>query len=118
MFIPSADLSIPIVVKFSDYWKPMLDYDTMKISAFVSDKNNLDANYMAENDVVLKDPPLKVTVSKTSTQNYSFYSFHCRCHYLIVCVALDSSKNQFFRPLGDILTTAYYGHIGNITTRE
>ncbi|KAM3620796.1 uncharacterized protein V6R79_002047 [Siganus canaliculatus] len=60
---PGTDLSIPILVPYSDYSKPMLGSESMKISAIVTDKQNLDEVFMAESDVVLLDPPVSVTVS-------------------------------------------------------
>lgn len=57
------DLSIPILVPFSVYQKPMLECDSMKVSAVVTDKQNPDNPYLAEDDVVLLDPPISVTVS-------------------------------------------------------
>lgn len=60
--LPGADLSVPIVVPFSEYWQPMLDSDVMKISAVVSDKQDSNQVYLAESDVVLFDPPIDFTL--------------------------------------------------------
>ncbi|KAI3369697.1 hypothetical protein L3Q82_024533 [Scortum barcoo] len=58
---PGTDLSIPILVPFSTYVKPMMGSDSMKISAIVVDKQNPVVPYLAVNDVVLLDPPVSVT---------------------------------------------------------
>lgn len=42
----------------------MLNAETMKIVALVSEKLNPDNVFMAEDDVVLVDPPISVTVSR------------------------------------------------------
>ncbi|KAM9361402.1 protein-glutamine gamma-glutamyltransferase 2-like [Symphorus nematophorus] len=59
---PGKDLSIPILVRFSAYHKSMLDCDSMKVSAIVTDIQNPQNTYLAEDDVVLLDPPISVTV--------------------------------------------------------
>uniref|UniRef100_UPI0037E7B21E protein-glutamine gamma-glutamyltransferase E-like n=1 Tax=Semicossyphus pulcher TaxID=241346 RepID=UPI0037E7B21E len=59
--LPKRELSIPILVPFSVYSKPMLDYDSMRVSAVVKDIENPDHPYMAEDDVVLLDPPITIT---------------------------------------------------------
>lgn len=38
--------------------------DSMKVSAIITDKQSPENKYFAVNDVVLKNPPLSVTVSK------------------------------------------------------
>lgn len=62
-----AELSIPVLVPFQNYAQPMLDCEGMKVSALVVDKLNPDKLYLAEDDVVLLDPPITVTVSRKST---------------------------------------------------
>ncbi|XP_029990334.1 protein-glutamine gamma-glutamyltransferase E-like [Sphaeramia orbicularis] len=64
---PGEDLSIPVLVKFSDYWEAMVDCDTMKLSALVKDKENPEKKYMCEDNVVLENPPLRVTVFGEAT---------------------------------------------------
>ncbi|XP_023257751.1 protein-glutamine gamma-glutamyltransferase 5-like, partial [Seriola lalandi dorsalis] len=61
---PGKDLSIPVLVPFSSYHKHMVQLDSLKISAIVTDKQNPDIKYLAEDDVVLLDPPISVTMSK------------------------------------------------------
>ncbi|XP_056241279.1 protein-glutamine gamma-glutamyltransferase 2 [Seriola aureovittata] len=61
---PGKDLSIPVLVPFSSYHKHMVQLDSLKISAIVTDKQNPDNKYLAEDDVVLLDPPISVTMSK------------------------------------------------------
>lgn len=58
--LPGQDLLIPIVVQFSEYWKLMLDSDVLKISAVVSDKQQPSLVFLAENNVVLLDPPINI----------------------------------------------------------
>ncbi|XP_072237590.1 protein-glutamine gamma-glutamyltransferase E-like isoform X1 [Leuresthes tenuis] len=60
---PGKDLSIPIVVPFSKYHKYMMQSESMNISAVVTDKQSPDNVYLADDLVVLKDPPISVTVS-------------------------------------------------------
>lgn len=57
------ELSVPILIPFLLYTKPMLDCESLKVTAMVT--NQLDPNhpYLAEDDVVLVDPPISVTVS-------------------------------------------------------
>lgn len=66
LHLSPAELSIPILVPFLDYAQPMLDCESMKVSALVIDKLNPDKPYLAEDDVVLLDPPISVTVSRKS----------------------------------------------------
>ncbi|XP_033822321.1 protein-glutamine gamma-glutamyltransferase E [Periophthalmus magnuspinnatus] len=58
--LPGKDLSVPVVVPFAEYWKPMLDSDVMKVSAVVSDDAIPGQVYLAESDVVLLDPPIDI----------------------------------------------------------
>ncbi|KAM3621590.1 uncharacterized protein V6R79_013232 [Siganus canaliculatus] len=67
---PDKDLSIPIVVPFSAYYKSMLNSDSMKISAVVTDKEKPDDPFLAEDDVVLVDPPITVTVPGPAKLNH------------------------------------------------
>ncbi|XP_070759192.1 protein-glutamine gamma-glutamyltransferase 2-like [Enoplosus armatus] len=59
---PGKELSVPILVPFSAYHEHMVECDSMKVSAVVVDKQNPDDTYLAEDDVVLLDPPISVTV--------------------------------------------------------
>ncbi|XP_039971498.1 protein-glutamine gamma-glutamyltransferase 2 [Xiphias gladius] len=59
---PGRDLSIPILVPFSAYSEHMVQCDSMKVSALVTDKQRPDNKYLALNDIVLLDPPLSITV--------------------------------------------------------
>ncbi|KAM7421911.1 hypothetical protein PAMA_010132 [Pampus argenteus] len=59
---PGRDLSIPILIPFSVYRQHMHEYDSMKVSAIVTDINSPDNTYLAEDDVVLVDPPVSITV--------------------------------------------------------
>lgn len=60
---PPEDLSVPILIPFLLYTKPMLECDCLKVSAMVTNKLEPDRPYLAEDDVVLADPPISVTVS-------------------------------------------------------
>lgn len=61
--LPPEDLSLPILVPFLLYAKPMLDCESLKVSAVVTNKLDPDHPYLAEDDVVLLDPPISLTVS-------------------------------------------------------
>ncbi|XP_041834883.1 protein-glutamine gamma-glutamyltransferase 5 [Melanotaenia boesemani] len=67
--LPGKDLSIPIVVPFSAYGKYMVENKSINISAMVTDKQKPDNIYLAENRVVLKDPPVSITVFGQSRVN-------------------------------------------------
>ncbi|CAJ1050831.1 LOW QUALITY PROTEIN: protein-glutamine gamma-glutamyltransferase 5-like [Xyrichtys novacula] len=58
--LPGNELKIPILVPFTMYSKPMLECDSMKISALVKDKENPDHPYLGEHDIVLLNPPINV----------------------------------------------------------
>lgn len=60
---PPVDLYVPILIPFSLYTKPMLECESLKVSAVVTNKLEPDRPYLAEDDVVLADPLLSVTVS-------------------------------------------------------
>ncbi|XP_075880480.1 protein-glutamine gamma-glutamyltransferase E-like [Nelusetta ayraudi] len=60
---PSKDLSVPILIPFLLYTKPMLDCESLKVSAVVTNKLDPDQPYLAEDDVVLVDPPISVTMT-------------------------------------------------------
>ncbi|KAM9860259.1 protein-glutamine gamma-glutamyltransferase E-like isoform 2-T2 [Aulostomus maculatus] len=60
--LPEKELSIPITVPFSAYHKHMMESDNIKVTAIVEDKLRSENTYLAEDDVVLEEPPLTVTV--------------------------------------------------------
>lgn len=64
---PPTDLVIPVLVPLSVYHRHMLLNDSMKISALVTDKNNPANTYLAEDDIVLQDPPISLTVSRNNS---------------------------------------------------
>lgn len=64
---PPEDLSVPILIPFLLYTKPMLECESLKVSAMVTNKLDPDHPYLAEDDVVLADPPISVTVSTKKT---------------------------------------------------
>lgn len=57
---PGLPLVIPVVVPFSQYMAPMLDSDSMVISALVLDQVKPYYPYIKERIVVLTDPPLEI----------------------------------------------------------
>ncbi|XP_030584846.1 protein-glutamine gamma-glutamyltransferase E isoform X2 [Archocentrus centrarchus] len=67
--LPGKDLSIPILVPYSVYHKPMVDSQSMKISAVVTDKQKPNNAYLAENDVVLLNPPISITLLSPARLN-------------------------------------------------
>ncbi|XP_062272507.1 protein-glutamine gamma-glutamyltransferase E-like [Scomber scombrus] len=60
--LPGKDLIVPIVVPFSAYNKYMKHSDSMKVSVIVTDKEKPIYSYLAEDDVVLLDPPISIKV--------------------------------------------------------
>ncbi|XP_068451964.1 protein-glutamine gamma-glutamyltransferase E-like [Clinocottus analis] len=62
--LPRKDLRIPIRVPFSVYHKHMLASDCMNFSVVVTDKKMPDYVYLAEDDVVLIDPPITIKLPK------------------------------------------------------
>ncbi|KAI9519246.1 hypothetical protein NQZ68_030778 [Dissostichus eleginoides] len=62
ILLPRRDLFIPIRVPFLAYYKAMLDCNSLKVSALVTDKESPNNTYLAEDDVVLIDPPILLTV--------------------------------------------------------
>ncbi|XP_061584210.1 protein-glutamine gamma-glutamyltransferase E [Cololabis saira] len=66
---PGKELSVPILVPFSSYHKLMRDCESMNISALVSYKDDPEGVYLAEKRVVLKDPPISVSVTSESRVN-------------------------------------------------
>lgn len=80
----SADLSIPVVVPFSSYVDAMLDCESLKVVAVVTDLQHPERVYMGQDDVVLVDPPIFLTVSprivEKRTQMFDFQIFQtCFC---------------------------------------
>lgn len=68
--LPGKDLSIPILVPFSAYHKHMQECDSMRVSAIVTDKKKSDETYLAENDIVLLDPPVSINVVGQTRLNH------------------------------------------------
>lgn len=60
---PLSDLPVLVVVPFMSYIEPMLDCAVMKVTALVTDAKNPNRVYLAEDDVVLEDPPISLQVS-------------------------------------------------------
>ncbi|XP_061641798.1 LOW QUALITY PROTEIN: protein-glutamine gamma-glutamyltransferase E [Phyllopteryx taeniolatus] len=66
---PLRELSVPIVIPVRTYYSHMHRADSLKVSALVTDKKHPDEMYLAEDDVVLRDPPVIVTVSSYIRQH-------------------------------------------------
>ncbi|XP_054641852.1 protein-glutamine gamma-glutamyltransferase 5 isoform X2 [Dunckerocampus dactyliophorus] len=60
---PGKELSIPIVIPFEAYYKHMHVCDSLKVSAIVTDKQHPDKTYLAEDNVLLQDLPVSVSVA-------------------------------------------------------
>ncbi|KAM4741224.1 protein-glutamine gamma-glutamyltransferase E-like [Anableps anableps] len=60
--LPGKDLTIPIQVPYSAYSEHMAHCQTMNISAMITDQQE-NKTYLASDRVVLKDPPITITVS-------------------------------------------------------
>ncbi|KAI4827054.1 hypothetical protein KUCAC02_030481 [Chaenocephalus aceratus] len=69
ILLPGKDLRVRIRVPFSAYHKPMLDCDSLKVSALVTDKERPDNMYLAVDDVVLIDPPISLKVKGSTKVN-------------------------------------------------
>lgn len=54
---------MPILIPFVLYTKPMLDCESMQVSAVVTNKLDPDRPHLAKDNVVLVNPPVSVTVS-------------------------------------------------------
>lgn len=74
---PPEDLSVPILIPFLLYTKPMLECDSLKVSAMVINNLEPDRPYLAEDDVVLADPKISVTVSTNPPPNLSMSEITC-----------------------------------------
>ncbi|KAK1901567.1 Protein-glutamine gamma-glutamyltransferase 5 [Dissostichus eleginoides] len=71
ILLPGTDLCIRIRVPFSAYHKPMLDCDSLKVSALVTDKERPDNMYLAVDDVVLIDPPISLKMTSSAKVNHA-----------------------------------------------
>ncbi|XP_077384707.1 protein-glutamine gamma-glutamyltransferase E [Festucalex cinctus] len=60
---PFRELSLPIVIPVGSYYRYMKRADSLKVSAVVTDMQHPDKKYLAEDDVILRDAPVIVTVS-------------------------------------------------------
>lgn len=68
---------MPILIPFVLYTKPMLDCESMKVSAMVTNKMDPDQAHLAKDNVVLVNPPISVTVSIFwSQKNENIYFVH------------------------------------------
>ncbi|CAB1315537.1 unnamed protein product [Coregonus sp. 'balchen'] len=57
---PNQDLIIPIHIPFSVYGENMRESNSIKVSAVVTDKDNSDAVYITEKDIVPESPSLTI----------------------------------------------------------
>ncbi|XP_062381632.1 protein-glutamine gamma-glutamyltransferase 2-like [Sardina pilchardus] len=62
---PKKDVKIPIKIPFSSYGTKMLDNNSLKVSALVQDKQNPGDGYLAEKNIVLKEPTLTIEAPST-----------------------------------------------------
>nr|XP_057911466.1 protein-glutamine gamma-glutamyltransferase 5 [Doryrhamphus excisus] len=60
---PGKELSVPIGIPFEAYYKHMDVCDSLKVSAMVTDKQHPDKTYLAEDNILLQDLPVSVSVS-------------------------------------------------------
>ncbi|XP_035986258.1 protein-glutamine gamma-glutamyltransferase 6 [Fundulus heteroclitus] len=60
--MPGRDLIIPILVPYSRYQKLMIDCESMNIAAMVTDQRKKNHVFLAENRIVLMNPPIVITV--------------------------------------------------------
>uniref|UniRef100_A0A7N6FHS6 Protein-glutamine gamma-glutamyltransferase 2 n=1 Tax=Anabas testudineus TaxID=64144 RepID=A0A7N6FHS6_ANATE len=63
LLLALAELSIPVLVPFSAYHEGMVQNDSMRVSAMVTDKDNDNNPYLTATNVVLINPQLTLTVS-------------------------------------------------------
>uniref|UniRef100_A0A3B5PRR5 Protein-glutamine gamma-glutamyltransferase E-like n=2 Tax=Xiphophorus maculatus TaxID=8083 RepID=A0A3B5PRR5_XIPMA len=66
--LPGKDLTFPIQIPYLSYSKYMVDCQTMNISAMITDLQS-DEIYLASDRIVLKDPPISITVSEEARVN-------------------------------------------------
>ncbi|CAL8354304.1 unnamed protein product [Gadus morhua 'NCC'] len=59
---PGRALSVAVVIPFSVYGEHLFDCDSMNISVLATDQNHPKLVYLAENNIVLQDPPISITV--------------------------------------------------------
>ncbi|XP_049895373.1 protein-glutamine gamma-glutamyltransferase E [Epinephelus moara] len=60
--VPGKALLIPIRIPFIIYHEHMINADSMNVSAVVTDMENPDHTYLADDDVVLLDPPISLKI--------------------------------------------------------
>ncbi|CAF91854.1 unnamed protein product [Tetraodon nigroviridis] len=72
---PNSELSISVLVPFLSYTKAMLDCESMKVVAQVTEEQNPERAYLAKVDVVLLDPPISLTVSQVLSLADTFQTF-------------------------------------------
>ncbi|XP_041938015.1 protein-glutamine gamma-glutamyltransferase E-like [Alosa sapidissima] len=65
---PKKDVKISIRIPFSLYGTKMLDNNSLKVSAVVQDKQHPGDGYLAEKNIVLKEPSLTIQAPSTCNQ--------------------------------------------------
>ncbi|MEQ2222170.1 hypothetical protein ILYODFUR_023257 [Ilyodon furcidens] len=60
--LPGKDLTIPILIPFLTYNKLMTECESINISAMITDQQKSDHVFLAENRIVLMNPPISITV--------------------------------------------------------
>lgn len=72
----------------------MLDAESMKITALVTDLQHPDQVYMAEDDVVPADPPIALTVSKRRRHPQGIGLAFLRLCWQLECVDSGSGRRR------------------------
>ncbi|XP_029358611.1 protein-glutamine gamma-glutamyltransferase E isoform X1 [Echeneis naucrates] len=60
---PGTELVVPVLVPFLAYHKHMVQSESIKVSAVVTDRLSPTHVYLAEDDIVLLDPPMSLSIS-------------------------------------------------------
>ncbi|KAI1899940.1 hypothetical protein AGOR_G00067100 [Albula goreensis] len=66
--LPNKELRIPIKIPFSKYGEHIQGNNSIKVSAVVTDKEDSEAVYLAERNIVPANPPFTITASGSAIQ--------------------------------------------------
>ncbi|XP_057700836.1 protein-glutamine gamma-glutamyltransferase E [Corythoichthys intestinalis] len=66
---PSTELTVPINIPVKSYYKHMRQADSLNVAAILSDKRHPEIPYLAEDNVVLQDPPVIINVDGDAKKN-------------------------------------------------
>ncbi|XP_030634770.1 protein-glutamine gamma-glutamyltransferase 2-like [Chanos chanos] len=64
--LPGKAQSLPITIPFSSYGEKLLDNNSIKVSVIATNKRDSNETYLAQKDIVLQSPPLKIVASGTA----------------------------------------------------